>query len=270
MLKQRTLLPMKHLKKSGLAIAALALCSQLSAITIGYYDATREQYGFSGGGPYLSNARQWLVDQGHTLVSTNNVDSTFLSGVDAFYTGLISSVSAAEVSSFQDFVDVQGGFLFIQTDWAVGPWTSAANTILSNWGIAHGGTYGNDVGHVTVGSSEWVTDPNVVNGFIGSAHSVITSAPGDFEVLAQDDAGRTILGVFDAGAGRSSDVLIATDINFWDNSYGWSDARNRALWENIWTSAANQTTVPETSSTVALLGAALLGMLVIARRKNAR
>ncbi len=245
------------------------------AMVIGYYDTSRELWGFDGGGGYLSSAKQWLVDQGHTLVTTSNVDNTFLSGVDAFYTGLISGVNASEVTAMQNFVDVQGGFLFIQTDWTDAPWTAPANTILSNWGIAHSGSYLDDSGHYTVGSSVWVTDPNNVSNFVGADHSVVTSYPAGFEVLARDDADRIILGVFDAGAGRSSDVLIATDINFWDNSYGWNNASNRQLWENIWKSADTQTgggggethAVPE-PATMLLLSSGLLGMAGI-RRKNA-
>jgi hypothetical protein len=238
------------MKRTGLVVLVcvwlLLAAASAQAIVIGYYDGSRESWGFSGGGPYLSQAKQYLVDQGNTLVSTNMVDATFLSGVDAFYTGLISSVSSSEVAAMQNFVDNQGGFLFIQTDWTDAPWTAPANTILSNWGIAHAGSYYNDSGHYTVGSSEWVTNPNVVTNFIGSDHSVVTSAPSDFEVLGRDSEGRTILGVFDAGAGRSSDVLISTDINFWDDLYGWQNASNRELWANIWQTASNQIDPPVT------------------------
>lgn len=253
-------------------LLVLAATSSAQAMTIGYYDNSRELYGFAGNG-YLSQARQFLVDEGHTLVATNNADAAFLSTVDAFYTGLISSVSVAEISAMQNFVNVNGGFLFIQQDHDSGPWHAPAQQILANWGItSSAGTFSNDSGHTTLGSSVWVTDPNAVAGFTGAAHSAVGNVPVGFETLATDDAGRIILGVFDAGAGRSSDVLIATDINFWDNTVGWNDSRNRALWENIWSGAAGQIDppvgVPE-PETLALLGVGLLG-LALSRRRSQR
>lgn len=236
----------KKIRASLLFASALCAVSLSShALIIGSYDTSRELYGFEGN-DYLSEARQWLIDNGHTIVTTSNVDDTFLGSVDAFYTGLISSVSAPEILAMQDFVDVDGGFLFIQQDHDDGDWHSSSSDILSNWGIGNSaGSFFNDSGHVTVGSSSWVSDPNVVAGFSGSAHSTVNEIPDGFEVIARDSLDRVIMGVFDAGAGRSSDVFVATDIDFWSDNVGWQDTRNQMLWENIWNSVEVQIDPPD-------------------------
>lgn len=268
------------MKKSLLVTCAIAstwLAQPASSITIGYFDTSRELWGFDGGGGYLSNAKQSLIDAGHTLVATSSADAAFLSSVDAFYTGLISSISDAEIQAMEDFVNVDGGFLFIQQDHDSGSWHGPSQQILANWGIASSsGTFGNDFGHTTVGTSDWVTDPNAVTGLSGAAHSAIGTIPVGFETLAVDDLGRVILGVFDAGAGRSSDVLVATDINFWDNSIGWNDERNRNLWQNIWTAASGQieepptTTVPDGGATLGLMMLGLASVAASARATKRR
>jgi len=263
-------------KGALLAAAAVAFVPQAAnALVIGYFDSSRELYGFAGG--YLSHAQQALIDSGHTLVATSTADAAFLSTVDAFYTGLISSVSTEEVEAMEAFVNVDGGFLFIQQDHDSGGWHTASSTILANWGIGNSaGTFDNDSGHYTVGTSAWVTDPNVVTGFSGAAHSSVNVIPEAFEVLARDNADRVIMGVFDAGAGLASDVFVATDIDFWSNDLGWNDPRNRALWANIWSTAQGQIDpedpteppvvgVPE-PSTIALFGLGLVGLALRRRR----
>lgn len=233
-----------ELVRAALLASSLTFASHSAhALVIGHFDGSRELYGFSTG--YLSGATQWLVGAGHTLVSTNNVNAAFLSGVDAFYTGLIRTVSSEEISSFQNFVNRDGGFLFIQQDHGGGPWHSPSNQILSSWGIQSAPvTLFNDYRHTTAGDSEWVTYPNSVTGFSGKAHTFVRNVPIGFETIAVSDIASTIIGVFDAGGGRSSDVLVATDIDFWSDYVGWNDIRNRRLWENIWTTATIQLETP--------------------------
>jgi PEP-CTERM motif len=250
-------------KKQLVAAALLTIAaSSANALTIGHFDTTRELYGLSG--DYISGARQALLDAGHTLVAVNSVDAARLAGVDAFYTGLISSVSGAEIIAFRNFVNVQGGFLFIQQDYSDSPWHAASSQILNEWGIGNSvGSFSNDAGHYSVGTSTWVTDPNTIVGISGAQHSTINVIPVGFEVLMRDSANRAIAGVFDAGAGRSSDVFVATDIDFWSDAWGWNDVRNRNFWQNIWTGAARQieppTGVPLPGS-LALLGLGLFGL----------
>lgn len=263
-----------ELVRSALLAASLTVTSNSAhALVIGHYDSSREGWGMSTG--YISGAAQWLIEQGHTLVSTSYANSSFLSTVDAFYTGLINSVSTEEISSFENFVDSDGGFLFIQQDHSLGAWHGAANQILANWGIGnYAGYFGNDSGHSTVGNSSWVTYPNLVTGFSGAAHTSIDRIPVGFETIAVDDLGRAIMGAFDAGAGRSSDVFVATDIDFWSDMFGWNDIRNRQLWENIWTTASVQIDPPprEVSEpeTLALfgIGLSLLGWIRRSAAKN--
>ncbi|GEM_PF-822554 len=216
-------------------VVSFGLASNSNALVIGHYDQSREINGFSDN--YLADARDALLLSGHTLVSTNDLSGGFLGNVDAFFTGLITTISTEEVTAMRNFVDTDGGFLFIQQDHGSGLWHGAGETILSNWEISTSGLYFNDANHQTVGSSPWVSSPNLVDSFSGTAHGIISQSPDDFEVLGEDDLGRAILGVFDSGAGRSSDVLVSTDINMWT---AWDDERNRQLWDNIWNYADQQ------------------------------
>src|SRR5262245_47340519 len=167
-------------------LALMATAANAHALVIGYFDETRA-FGFAGEGiqpgspPYLSQAKQFLIDQAYTLVSTNLADAAFLSGVDAFYTGLMSypkedpvtvcddsgncelefPVARAESQALHDFVTVQGGFLFVQHDHDAGGFVFPANDILQLFGFS--GAKGDfvDDGTHTVGTTHWVTEPNV-------------------------------------------------------------------------------------------------------------
>ena len=177
-------------------IALLLSATPVAAMTIGYYDGTREAWGFSGNN-YLSDAKQWLTDQGHTLVATSRADASFLSGVDAFYTGLVrDTYFEDELDAFEEFVGGQGGFLFVQQDW--GPnnhWHAAAQQLLGRWDIGTEGSH-NSSQFQTVGTSDWVSDPNAVAAFSGAYHAVITSGEeqAGYERLAHDTADRSVLG----------------------------------------------------------------------------
>jgi hypothetical protein len=251
--------------------AVLAFSAQAFALSIGYFDNTRELYGFSSGTPYVGNAKQWLVDQGHTLVSTNTADAGFFSGVDAFYVGLTGSVTVPELAAMAAFVE-QGGFLFIQADHGL-PWATAASSLLATFGLAHDETPRGNGGadYTIVSNSDWVGPPGVDVGFIGDAHTRISTAPNDFEVLATGLQGETVLGVLYPTGSRLGAVVVATDINFWNNTHGWTDARNRSLWASIWNTAAgkpNPPGVPDNTSTAALLALSVLGLAALQRRRR--
>lgn len=257
--------------------AALVIASQACALSIGYFDSTRESFGFSGGGPYLGNAKQWLADQGHTLLATNTASGEFLGGVGAFYVGLLNSVTADELAAMTTFVD-EGGFLFLQADHAGTPaptWGPSATALLANWGFVHQNdysTFGQDY-QIAPDGTPWVPDSGQVPGFHGDRHSVITAAPDGSMVLATDDQGRTVLAVLEIGS-KGGAVIVANDINFWNNVDGWMDARNRSLWATLWQNAAarhdSANRVPETGATALLLATSLLGLAAFGRSRRTR
>lgn len=259
-----------HICPALLASIITITSQSANALIIGHFDNSREMWGISNG--YMSNAAQWLLDNGHTLVPTNSASVEFLSGVNAFYTGLFSSISQDEINAMQNFVNIDGGFLFIQQDHDSDAWHAPTSRLLANWGFGstRGTYYDNSGNHRTVGASSWITTPNQVTAFRGNTHSAMNQVPIGFETLAVDSLGRAIMGVLDAGAGRSSDVFVATDIDFWSNYEGWRDPRNRDLWENIWATASAQLDTPtqEVSEPASFaLFSTGLGVLIFSRRK---
>lgn len=215
-----------------------------NALNIGYLDISREQYGFSAGGPYLSFAKQSLIDSGYTLLPTNKITPEYLATVDAFYFGLTpisKPLESGELAALHDFVDENGGFLFVQSDWNKTTYVNRAqNVILGSYGITHDGRFYDDLGNYTVGSSDWVSKNELVSSFSSGYHSVITSYPSDFEPLAYDQLNRVILGVLNPSNSRKGTVLVSTDINMWDNYKGWKDSKNQILWSNIWSTVSAQ------------------------------
>jgi hypothetical protein len=262
--------------KTAIGAGLLLTSLSASALTIGYFDSSRE---YDGNSAYLTNAYFALESAGHTLVATNTANASFLETVDAFYAGLLNNggISTDEVSALRDFVDVSGGFLFVQQDYSNAllwgfplpgvytDWYAPGQSILANWGITSSGSYTNDSGNVTVSSSAWV--PSLGLGFDGSLHGEINTKPTGFETLATDDLGRSILGVLE-GSGQSGDVFVATDLQFWT---GGDIVNNYVLWTGIWSNAEarilarNVNDVPE-PVTLALLGIGLMG-LASTRRK---
>ncbi len=87
----------------------------------------------------------------------------------------------------QSFVDTSGGFLFIQKTMTVqGVALDVQSKGLSNWGI------GNSAGNIWSRfcslylrgtSDQGYANPNVVTGFIGSAHSTINEIPEVLKLL---------------------------------------------------------------------------------------
>ncbi len=214
------------------------------AMNIGYFDTSRATGTLDD---FATNAKQSLLDSGHSLQSTSGINGTFLSNVDAFYTGNILSLSSEEVSALHNFVDIQGGFLFFQLDNGFAEEITTANSVLNHWDIVVDNTTGSSPGSVVNSSSPWMS--GATGSYTSATYRKLVSTSSDFIRLAEGDNGDLHLGVLESDVGRAGNVFISTEYGMW--FVGGLPSANETLWDNIWNNAANVTStevVPEPSS----------------------
>lgn len=272
------------------SLTALALAGAAQAtVVVGGFGGSRTLVGdtysiynaSSGARTELTNvANQALY--GDTIsfaASTTTATPAYLSGVDIFFTGLISfnanALSAAEVTALSSFI-AGGGVVVAHGD----------NTAFSATVDALLNVYGLDVDNGANNGSDTVTPTNashpVMSGPFGvvAAHTVqdsaflsaIDASLGGSLIASYSVSGRGAIGVVNPGAGRAGALLFLPD----SETYGLAESnfRNQVEAKRVFnngiawavTVANAPHSVPE-PGTLALLGVGLVAALGWRRRR---
>jgi hypothetical protein len=262
-----------------ITVLSLTFCltDGVHAFTIGYFDSNRARGTFDDTGS-LSNETfgAALMSKGYTLVGTDVLTSTFLSGVDVFFTSpSSSSLSAAEATAIANFWN-SGGSIFIETD-SNDSEMAAANSFLAALGVgtsfggallpdndANGGTIVGDDNPITNGPNGDVRNLTYA---VSTAYALNMGADGEIGIAMIDPYYTMAVyepNAFTSGTGKLFMAVDPFTFDLFTNSTGaLYNPNNLVLGLNVIDQVAS--TIPE-PSTFLLLGAGLAGVGLLRRR----